>query len=449
MQIQLKMPHAQAAHDDEIELDDDALRVARWGVIVLLIGLGGFLLWAAVAPLGQGMMGSGTVSVAGERKIVQSLLGGSINRILVREGELVKQGQVLLQINTIQQMSERDVVLGQWLTARATEARLVAERLDHQEIQWPDDLMMLANDPRTQAAMQLQTNLFKTRQAELQNQLQILRHEQASLAEQLAGYEEIKRNQDSQLSFQKRELDGLRSLAQDGYVPRNRLFEAERSAAQLGSQRATAISDIGRTRQALNESKLKLLQHTQAFRSDVEAQLTRVAGEASSLADRYKALDFEVRNGAVAAPVAGQVMELAVHTEGGVVPAGQKLMEIVPIGSPWIVKARFPTKLIERLRPGMPVDMRFTSMDVTIQPVVEGKVATVSADQQMDEASKEPYIAVTVEVSPETAADLLKQGLNVRPGMQAEIIIKTGERTLLTYLMKPLTARLRASFKEE
>lgn len=450
MQIQLKMHPSDASEDDPaLALDDDASRVARFGVLVLLIGLGGFLLWASLAPLGQGMMGSGTVSVAGERKIVQSLLGGAIERILVREGEQVQQGQVLLQLNTVQPLAERDVVLGQWLTARATEARLVAERLDHSTIQWPPDLMMLAQDPRTQGAMQLQTNLFITRRAELQNQLQILRHEQAALGEQLTGYEEIKRNQDSQLEFQRRELEGLRSLARDGYVPRNRLFEAERSASQLSSQRATAISDIGRTRQALNESKLKVLQQTQAFRSEVEVQLTQVAGDASSLADRYKALDFEVRNGAVVSPVDGQVMELAVHTVGGVVPAGQKLMEIVPIGSPWIVKARFPTKLIERLRPGLTVDMRFTSMDVSVQPVVQGTVATVSPDQQIDESTGEPYIAVTVEVSAETVAQLLNAGLDVRPGMQAEIIIKTGERTLLAYLMKPLTSRLRAAFKEE
>lgn len=449
MQIQLNLSAADAHDDPASMVDDDATRVARFGLLVLLIGLGGFFLWASLAPLGSGMMGAGTVSVAGERKLVQSVLGGSIERILIREGEKVEQGQLLLQINTTQQQAERDVVLGQWLTARATEARLVAERLDHDDIQWPPDMMMLASDPRTQAAMQLQTNLFRTRRAEQQNQMQILRHEQASLSEQLAGYEEIKINQDSQLSFQRRELEGLRSLAKDGYVPRNRLFEAERSAAQLGSQRASAISDIGRTRQALNESKLKLLQQTQAFRSEVESQLTQVSGDASTLADRYKALDFEVRNGSVVAPVAGQVMELAVHTVGGVVPAGQKLMEIVPIGSPWIVKARFPTKLIERLRPGLMVEMRFTSLDVTVQPVVEGKVATVSADQQIDEATKEPYVAVTVEVSAETVAELLKAGLNVKPGMQAEIIIKTGERTLLAYLMKPLTQRLRAAFREE
>ncbi len=450
MQIQLNLRPGDDRYDDPADMvDDDAGKVARFGLLVLVLGLGGFLLWAAMAPLGQGMIGMGTVSVAGERKIVQNLLGGAIERILVREGDQVAQGQVLVQLNTIQQMAERDVVLGQWLTARATEARLVAERLDRPDIPWPQDMMMLADDPRAQAAMQLQTNLFLTRRAELKSQLQILQHEQTALTEQLTGFVEIKRNQDSQLSFQQRELDGLRSLAKDGYVPRNRLFEAERTAAQLSSQRASAISDIGRTRQSLNESKLKVLQQTQAFRSDVENQLTRVSGEASSLADRYKALDFEVRNGAVVAPVGGQVMELAVHTVGGVVPAGQKLMEIVPVGSPWIVKARFPTKLIERLRPGLPVQMRFTSVDVTVQPVVEGKVATVSADQQIDESTGEPYIAVTAEVSPETAAGLLRQGLDVRPGMQAEIIIKTGERTLLAYLMKPLTIRLRAAFKEE
>lgn len=450
MQIQLKLqPTDPSEVEPTLDVDDDAGRIARFGLWVLIVGLGGFFLWAALAPLGQGMLGSGTVAVAGERKIVQTLMGGSIEQILVREGEQVQKGQVLIRLNTIQQMADRDVVLGQWLNARATEARLVAERLERDSIEWPPDLMMLADAPRAQAAMQSQINLFNTRRQEQLNQLQILRHEQAALAEQLVGYEEVKRNQDSQLEFQRRELEGLRSLAKEGYVPRNRLFEAERGASQLSAQRATSVSDIGRTRQALNESKLKVLQQTQAFRSDVETKLTQVAGEASGLADRYRALDFDVGNGEILSPVSGQIMELAVHTIGGVVPAGQKLMEIVPMDSPWIVKARFPTKAIERLHTGLPVDVRISTLDVTNIPIVPGVVATVSADQQLDETTGDPYVEVTVEVSPEMMAKLLKDRILVKPGMGAEIIIKTGERTMLNYLMKPLSSRLRAAFKEE
>src|SRR3989338_1478849 len=240
--------------------DTDATGIARLGLWLLALGFGGFLLWASLAPLDQGVVGSGTVIVSGERKIVQSLSGGVIERILVREGDQVRQGQVVVQLNTIQAQSQLDVALGQWLSARSVEARLIAERLDRPSIDWPRELLDKAGDPRARAAMELQGNLFATRRDELASRLRILQSEEEALVEQQAGYQDIKRYHEAQLQYQRQELEGLRELAREGYVPRNRLFEGERNAAQLGAQLASAISDIGRTRQAINESKLKALQ---------------------------------------------------------------------------------------------------------------------------------------------------------------------------------------------
>src|SRR5262249_44950147 len=155
---------------------------------------------------------------------------------------------------------------------------------------------------------------------ELDSQLQILQRQQAALAEQLAGFKEIKASYDSQLQYHQETLDGLRELADKGYASRNQLLEGERSAAQLTAQQASALAALGRTRQALSEGKLKLLQQTQTFRSDAETQLTQMTTEASNLADQIEALEFQVKNGGIVAPVDGQVIGLAVHTEGGVVP---------------------------------------------------------------------------------------------------------------------------------
>lgn len=429
--------------------DTDATGIARVGLWLLGLGFGGFLLWAGLAPLDQGVVGSGTVIVSGERKIVQSLSGGVIERILVREGDQVRQGQVVVQLNTIQAQSQLDVALGQWLSARSVEARLIAERLDRPAIDWPRELLDKAGDPRARAAMELQGHLFATRHDELASRLKILQSEEAALVEQQAGYQDIKRHHEAQLQYQRQELEGLRELAREGYVPRNRLFEAERNAAQLGAQLASAISDIGRTRQAVNESKLKTLQQVQAFRSEAESQLTQVAAEASALADRIKALEFEVSNGSVLAPAAGQVMGLVVHTVGGVAPAGQRLMDIVPQGSSWLIKAQFPPMVADRLAPGLPVDVRFASLQRINTPVMTGKVTTVSADQLIDEHSRLPYFAVEVQVDAQAIALLSESGLAIKPGMQAEVLIKTGERTLMNYLMRPVTERLIGAFKEE
>lgn len=427
----------------------DAARTARLGMWIIGIGLGGFILWASLAPLAQGVAGNGTVVVAGERKTVQALAGGAVDDILVREGDRVQADQLLIQLNTVQARAQLEVALGQWFSAHASEARLNAERHGLDTIAWPEDLLKRRDDPRAKHNMELQNNLFETRRAELTSRQQILENQAASLQEQLHAYEQIKRHLETQLDYQRQELDGLRQLAAEGYVPRNRLFEAERNSAQLSAQLTAGISDIGKTRQNISESKLQALQLQQSFRIEAESQLASIAAEASSLAERIKALEFEVNNAAIRAPVAGQVIGLTVHTEGGVIPAAQRLMDIVPLGSAWIVKARFEPLVADRLKIDLPVNLRFSSLNSATLPVVEGKVLTVSGDQLLDEQSGLPYFAVEVEVSAEAVAKLLAHGLEVKPGMQAEVMVQTGERTFLNYLLSPLEKRIRGALKEE
>jgi len=427
----------------------DASGSAKLGLWIILIGLGGFLLWASLAPLAQGVSGSGTVVVAGERKTVQSLSGGSVEKILVHEGDHVQTGQLLLQLNTVQAQSQLDVALGQWLSARSVEARLIAESQMRENIVWPEDLLTRNADPRAREDMALQSNMFETRRAELNSRLQIMQSATDSLEEQLASYKQIKNHLETQLSFQHKELEGLRALAAEGYVPRNRLFEAERNSAQISAQLTAGIADIGKTRQSINESKLQALQVRQAFRIEAESQLTAISGEASSLTERIKALEFEVRNAAIRAPVAGQVINLVVHTEGGVIPAAQRLMDIVPRGSAWIIKAKFEPLVADRLKPGLPVNLNFSSLTSAVIPVVVGKVLNVSGDQLIDEQTRMPYFSVEVEVGPEAVSMLLDNGLDVKPGMQATVLVQTGERTFLNYLLKPMTARFRTALKEE
>lgn len=427
----------------------DAARTAKLGLWIIAIGLGGFILWASLAPLAQGVAGSGTVVVAGERKTVQALAGGAVEQILVREGDHVKAEQLLIQLNTVQAQSQLEVALGQWFSVRSSEARLSAERHALQAIDWPEDLLTRSSDPRARRNMELQNNLFETRRAELSSRQQILENQASSLQEQLGAYEQIRKHLETQLDYQRQELSGLRQLAAEGYVPRNRLFEAERNSAQLSAQLTSGIADIGKTKQSINEIKLQALQLQQSFRIEAESQLATIAAEASSLAERIKALEFEVSNAAIRAPVAGQVIGLAVHTEGGVIPAAQRLMDIVPLRSAWIIKAKFEPLVADRLKIGLPVNLRFSSLNSATLPVVEGKVLTVSGDQLLDEQTGLPYFAVEVEVGVEAVSQLLNHGLEVKPGMQAEVMVQTGERTFLNYLLRPLAQRIRGALQEE
>lgn len=439
-------PSAESPRADAVR---DATGTARIGLWIIAIGLGGFFLWASLAPLAQGIAGNGTVVVTGERKTVQSLSGGAINKILVREGDHVSEGQLLLQLNTVQAQSQLDVALGQWFSASCVEARLAAESQTLDSIQWPQELLRRSSDPRAKADMAQQATMFETRRAELESRLQIMHNASESLQEQLASYKEIKKHLETQLSFQHKELEGLRALAAEGYVPRNRLFEAERNASQISAQLTSGIADIGKTRQAINDSKLQILQLRQAFRIDAEAQLTAASNEASGLAERIKALEFEVNNASIRAPVSGQVIGLSVHTVGGVIPPAQRLMDIVPKGSAWIIKARFDPMVADRLKPGLPVNLRFSSLTSATLPVVVGEVLNVSPDQLLDEQSRMPYFSVEVEVGTEAVAELLAHDLDVKPGMQAEVMVQTGERTFMNYLLKPLAQRLRGAMTEE
>jgi protease secretion system membrane fusion protein len=430
-------------------LNADAGAMARLGLWVLGVGFGGFLLWAGFAPLDQGMAGSGTVVVSGERKMVQPLVGGAVQAIFVREGDLVSQGQPLVQLNSVQLRAQLDAAVGQWISARCLEARLTAEQVEAGRIDWPPDLLVRSSDSRVKPTIGLQNRLFETRQQELRTRRQMVDHELLSLEGDLASYQVIRRHQESRLAAQEKELNSYRVLLDKGFISRSRVHEVEVFIGELGVDLSTAISNISRTQQAINENQLKRLQIAQVFRSEVEAQLTQVNAEVASLVERIKALEFEVDSARILAPVSGQVMDLAVHTVGGIVPAGQRLMDVVPQQVGWLIKARFPVMAADRLHPGLPVAIRFSSLQRTSTPVLTGRVATVSADQIVDSQTRLPYYQVMVQPDLTLLKGLRRVGMEVKPGMEVEVLANTGERTLLNYLVRPIVERMSGALREE
>jgi protease secretion system membrane fusion protein len=431
------------------KLDGDAAKVARLGLWVLAIGFGGFMLWAGLAPLDQGMAGSGTVVVSGEKKTVQSLVGGAVELILVGDGEMVNQGQTLIRLNKVQAQAQLEAMVGQWINARCLEARLNAERLNQKSITLPKDLQERSDDPRVSATMDLHARLFETRRREFELKLQIIKNELASLNGQLTSFNEIKRHQEMRLAAQEKELDSYRTLVTKGFISWNRVHEVERDMGELNVDLATAISNVGRTQQAIHENQLRELQALQAFRSEIETQLTAVSAEVSMLMERIKGLEFEVDSANIRAPASGQVMDMTAHTVGGVVLAGQRLMDIVPMRSSWVIKAKFPTMAADRLKPGLPVAIRFSSLQRANTPVLTGKVDTVSADQILDEHTRLPYYQVVVKPDQDLLIELGRVGLDVKPGMDVEVLTNTGERTLINYLLKPIFQHMSGALREE
>lgn len=429
-----------------IDIDDN--RPSRWGLWLVLAGFGGFLLWASLAPLDAGVVATATVNVADARKTIQHLTGGSVRAILVREGDQVKKGQALIELDSTRAIAEQGVVSAQYIVVRTVENRLQAERDGAREVSFDAQLLsQFPNDPRLASAMVLQQRLFNTRRAALFGEASILRENVLGAEEQLKGLRQIQGSRSAQVNFLKQEMVGVRSLAAEGYVTRNRLLELERNGADLNAALSQNIADIGRTRNQIAELKLRILQLEQDYQKEVQSQLSDTQKEATALADRLRVLDYEVTNTVIRSPIDGIILALNVSTVGGVIQAGSTIMDVVPAGEPLQVDAMIPVQAIDKMIPGLPVDITFPAFNHAQTPSIPGRVMTISADRLIDETNKQPYYLAQVEV---TSSGMDKLGNSmIRPGMPATVTIKTGERNLMSYLMKPMFDRIDGAFKEQ
>lgn len=428
-------------------VDSDFGSPLRWGLVVLLLGFGGFAAWAGLAPLDAGVPAEATVQVAGNRKSVQHLEGGTVDELLVREGDSVQAGQILVRLNATRALAEQGVVSGQYIIAKTTEARLLTESENTDTIEFdPEFTARFKQDPRYQRAKISQERLFHTRRDALRGEIAILQENLVGAEQQLTGLEQVQKSRKAQIGYSHRELEGVRELAKEGYLPRNRLFELERDSAQLRAALSNDMVEAGRTRNQIAELKLRILQRNQDYQKEVQSQLSDVQREASALGDRLSAIDYTVDETVIRAPIEGHVQNLSIHTVGGVIGPGTVLMEIVPAEASYLIQARVPIQSIDRVSNGLDVDITFPALNQRTIPNIPGKVLTVSADRLIDQATNMPYYLAQVEVTPEGVGML--QNESIRAGMPAAVLIRMGERTMLNYLLKPFIERLDRSFKE-
>ncbi|TFF35469.1 HlyD family type I secretion periplasmic adaptor subunit [Pseudomonas sp. RIT623] len=419
-------------------------RVGRW---LVLAGFGGFLLWAALAPLDKGVPVSGSVMVAGSRQAVQHPTGGVIEQLLVRDGDTVNAGQVLLRMDPTQSQAQVGSLRVQYVNARAGEARLLAERDGRATIAYPEDLLAQANLPWVATVLEGQRQLRGSRAQALDMELGGLRESIAGAEASLQGLQGSLASKQAQRDALDEQLRGLRELARDGYIARNRLLDSERLLAQVNGSIAEDFGNIGRTRRQVLELKLRIGQRQQEYQNEVRQQLAELQASAEDLGNRLHSAEFELAHAQVRAPVAGTVVGLSVFTSGGVIARGQQLMEIVPRDAPLLVDARASVEMIDRLRPGLPVELMFVAFNQSTTPRVDGEVTLVSADRLVDEKTQQPYYQVRIKVSEQGLGQLA--GLDIRPGMPVEAFVRTGERSMLNYLFKPLADRVHVALAEE
>ncbi len=429
----------------------DAARAGRIGAWALALGVAAFFAWAGFAPLDEGVPAAGSVVLDTKRKAVQHLSGGIVKTVLVREGDAVAAGQPLIELDAAVAQANYEAVRQRYLSLRATEGRLEAEQAGAHAIRFHPDLLAAARDPKlgAQVAAQMvaQEQLFASRRAALEADLHAIEEGIQGHKGSIAAYRGMLDNRGAQLALIKEELANTRGLVREGYAPRNRQLELERMVADAHSAMADLQGNLVRAHRAIGEAQQRALQRRSEYRQETATQLAEVLREVQADAQKFRAAGEELERMVIRAPAEGHVVGLEAQSVGAVIQPAQRLMDIVPAGETLMLEARVPPHLIDRIHESQPVDARFASFSHSPQLVVEGRIVTVSADLLTDPHTQTSYYLARVAVTPEGMKALGKRVL--QPGMPVELVFKTGERSLLTYLLHPLTKRVAASMTEE
>lgn len=434
------------AHIQEA-ISADIKKYTRIGWLILLGGFGCFLLWAMTAPLDKGVPLHGTVMVDSNKKAVQHETGGTVDEILVKDGEMVTAGQVLLRMNQIQATSEAGSVRSQYISARVLQTRLIAEQAGKSSFSIESALFDPEDKTIVDENIQIQQQIFQARRRALHNELLAIDANITGLNLEIKGLESAVENKRMQQAAIAEQAKNIRGLAKEGYVPSNRVLELDESLSRINAEISEHTGQIGQSRQQISRLNLQKQQRKQEYQNEISSQLSEAQNKASALQSQLLNLDRQVNNVDVKAPVSGVVVGLAVFTKGAVINPGFKILDIVPAEDTLVVEGKLPVHLIDKVYVGLPVNLMLTAYNQNKTPEVPAKVSQVSADSIVDEQSGASFYKVIAKVTPEGAT--LVKSLNVRPGMPVDLFIKTGERTMMNYLLKPLLDHLKLSMTEE
>jgi len=428
-------------------LDDSARGAMMAGAAIMaafFLGLGG---WAAFAPLNSAAVAPAVVKVEGNRKSVQHLEGGIVKELRVREGDKVATEQTLILLDDTQARAAVDVYSKQYDELTAQEARLIAERDGAAAVQFPQALIARRAEPDVAAIIAGQTNLFKSRRTTLTGTVDVLRKKISQTQEQIVGLEGQAAAYKRQLQSTHNENNGLRDLFKKGYVPRQRMLELERSEAALEGQIAEVSSNILRARQSIEEVNVQIVQAQSDRLAQVANDLRDVQVKLLEIGPKVSSAKETLRRTEIRSPYAGVVVGLTAFSVGGVISPGEKIMDVVPEKGGLIVEATVAPEDVKDLHVGMRAEVHLTAYKQRTVPIIHGKVLQVSADRLTDTKTGAGYYLAQIKVDEQELAEL--KDVRLAPGMPALVMIPTGERSALDYLLRPLTDSLRKSFREQ
>ncbi|VAW45196.1 hypothetical protein MNBD_GAMMA04-1041 [hydrothermal vent metagenome] len=444
---------AEPAVNDIAVLDGNYLLYRRLGFMALFVVFVLFGGWAALAPLSSSAVAIGEVTVVSHNRVVQHFEGGIVSEVLVKEGASVQQGEVLIKLLDTQVKSELSSVVSRQYELFGVEARLKSERTFSTELVFPEVLLSLQNNryvkEHVREILDSQNELFLARRNSLMGELNIYQQKKSAFKEQIVGLKSLVRSLDARIISFESELTDWEALYKEQFSDKIRLEELKRSLATLEGERSSTRSEIARLKLQITEIASQSLLRKKQFTEEVVSELRRVQSEKIDLEARRLALSDRLQRMDIVSSIDGIVNGLSIFTIGEVVKPGVTLMEIVPSVREYAVKAKVAITDIDKVYVGLLSDVRFSAFNAQVTQVVEGEVYHVSADKFYDDKTGVEYFEAKVRITESGLKQMEEDGLFLLPGMPAEVMIRTGERTLLGYFVKPFSNMFVRAFNEE
>lgn len=413
-------------------------------VVVLVVGLGG---WASTVLISGALIAPGQIVVESNVKKVQHPTGGVVGEVRARDGDLVKAGDIVVRLDDTVTKANLAIVSKNLDAAQARAARLQAEQRGLDRIEFPQMLLDRANDPDLKVLLSAETKLFDVRVNGRTGQKAQLRERITQLNEEIAGLSAQEKAKDQEIALVQNELTGVRELYEKRLVQISRLTQLERDSARLNGERAQYIASRAQAKGKITETELQIIQIDKDVVSEVSKDLRETNDKIGELIERKVAAEDQLRRVDIRAPQDGMVLQSTVHTVGGVVTAGDTLMLIVPQADDLQVEAKVNPVDIDKLQIGQKTLLRLSAFNQRTTPELNGVVSRVSPDVTTDQRTGQGYYTIRVSMPAEEVARL--GDVKLIPGMPVEAFVQTGDRTMLSYLMKPLHDQLMRAFREK
>ena len=408
--------------------------------------VGGVGAWAATTSLAGAVIAAGNVVVESNSKKVQHQTGGIVGEILVREGDRVAAGDVVIRLDETTTRANLQILAQQYDRTVARQARLQAERLGLTGIKFPDELVRRAADPDVETVLTGEKALFESRTKALAGQKSQLEARSGQLKRQIEGLTAQRKATEDSARLVDRDFTSLQKLYQKKLVSLERVSELQLELSRLRGETGRLSAAIAETEGKISETALQAIQVDEDMRKDVNEELRELDGKEVELIERKVVAQDQLTRTEIRAPQSGIVQELAVHTVGGVISPGETLMLIVPEEDRLVIDAMVAPASIDDVKPGQPVSIRFPAFDFATTPECKGTVQRVSADLIKDSQRQISYFLARMTLTDQDTC--LRDTRRLQPGMPAEVHIQTGERNVLSYVMKPLSDQMSRAFRE-